>query len=114
MQKELRIARENEDDLVSAPLARDTRGSSSKDEATVPPEIVAAAAGSARLCTITCVANGRFLTLEPGKDWVECGGETATGTPLHEGLFVQEVHANSQPVSPRLHKRSLYCTMGKL
>ena len=96
LQKELRLSREAEDELVSAPLAAALRGGGGKAEAAVPAEVQAAAAGPGRLCLITCVANGRFLTLEPGKDWIQCGGDAATGTALHEGLFAQEVHAGAQ------------------
>ena len=82
-------ARQAEAELPSAPLASYTA------VGTVPKEVSAAAVGPGRLCLITCVANGNFLTLEPGKDWVQCAGD-ASATPLHEGLFVQEVLPNDQ------------------
>ena len=44
---------------------------------------------------ITCSANGRFFNLEPGKDWVQCGGELGM-TPLHQGLFEPQALPNEQ------------------
>ena len=82
-------ARQAEAELPSTPLA------SYAAVGTIPKEVLAAAVGPGRLCLITCVANGNFLTLEPGKDWVQCAGDAST-TPLHEGLFVQELRANDQ------------------
>ena len=96
LQKELRMSREAEDELPSAPLARAVRGASGRDEAAVPAEVLTAASGSARIVLITCVANGLFLTLEPGKDWIECAGDLDAGTALHEGLFAQEVQPGAQ------------------
>ena len=96
LQRELRMSREAEDELPSAPLARAVRDASGRDEAAVPAEVLTAASGSARIVLITCVANGLFLTLEPGKDWVQCAGDLEAGTALHEGLFAQEVQPGAQ------------------
>ena len=46
------------------------------------------AAAGAVYVRITCAGNGRFLVLEPGKDWVACAGEPGV-TSLLDGLFVR-------------------------
>lgn len=84
-------ARLHEEELPSAPIA-----TTAPVRAAQPPAaVVAATASAARLVLIHCVANGRFMSLEPGKDWVECAGEVGI-TPLHSGLFAVHSLPNEQ------------------
>ena len=78
---QLEAAKANEALQVSSPTL----------EAAAPaapaPALPPAAAGAVYV-RITCAGNGRFLVLEPGKDWVACAGEPGV-TSLLDGLFVR-------------------------
>ena len=50
----------------------------------------AAASASGRLVSVTCLANGKLLTIEPSTDWVQCGGDaSASAAELLDSIFVQ-------------------------
>ena len=78
---QLEAAKANEALQVSSPTL----------EAAAPaapaPALPPAAAGAVYV-RIACAGNGRFLVLEPGKDWVACAGEPGV-TSLLDGHFVR-------------------------
>lgn len=87
----LEATRLHEEELPSAPIASSSRTRSPQP----PPALIEAVSKATRLVLITCLANGRFFSLEPGKDWLECGGELGV-TPLDSGLFAVHTMPNDQ------------------
>ena len=80
-------AGENEATLPSAPLVPQVV---EHRTSTTPPAAAAAAAAAGTLLLITCVGNGKFLTVaEPPKSWLACAGRPGF-TPVLGGLFVKE------------------------
>jgi len=96
---QLEVSRANEAELPSAPVFESAPDAADGEWVAA----AAAAAVSARLLTIGCVANGRLLSVDPPTDWMQCSGDASTDTSsgaasaagLRAALFAQEAQPSS-------------------
>jgi len=88
--QDMHVSRTNEDMLPSAPLDARTveQITAAATAAASPTSLATAAAAAGTLLLITCVGNGKFISVTE-KDWLACAGRPGF-TPLVDGLFIQE------------------------
>jgi hypothetical protein len=87
----LRAAHEAEDELPSAPLQGRQGAPPGSEAAARTLALAASAAKTARLVLVTCINNGRQLTLDPASGWAQCAGRVgSSASDLLDALFAQE------------------------
>ena len=92
----LDAARDAEELLPSAPVEKARMGTSSPS-GNEWLTAAATAAASARLVTISCMANNKLVTLEPSTDWAQCAGDSAdSAADLRDAIFAQETQPTMQ------------------